>query len=171
MKKRLNFARSLLLDAPLYMCDEPTTGVDVDSALGLRAIIRELRDQGRTVLLVSHNLDEVAALADRVGLMRDGRIVHEDSPAGLRGLIAPREISIELGGPAPVAFLSELAELPGVESVGRADGEMHLLVRAAQPEDTLQSVIGVVHRHGLPVASLGIVRPDLTEVFRYLLGR
>ncbi|MBI4494196.1 MAG: ABC transporter ATP-binding protein [Chloroflexi bacterium] len=172
MKKRLNLARALMLDRLIYMCDEPTTGVDPDSALRIRAILRELRERGKTVLLVSHNLEEVGALADRVGLMQSGRIIHEDTPTGLRGLIAPREIAIELGpgeGPEPPpAFLADLAALPGVEAVERQDGR--LLVRAQAPERAISAVVGLVSRHALPISELRVVRPGLAEVFHYLVG-
>ena len=167
MKKRLNFARALMLDAPLYICDEPTTGVDVDSSAQLRAILRELRQAGRSVLLVSHNLDEVAALADSVALMHHGRIVHEDTPEGFRRLIAPREISLELSGPSEV-LIAELGALPGVDAVDREDGRLRL--RTAAPEQTMASVLSVVHRLGLAPTGIQVVRPDLAEVFRHLVG-
>jgi ABC-2 type transport system ATP-binding protein len=168
MKKRLNFARALMLDAPLYICDEPTTGVDVDSSLRMRGILREMREQGRTLLLVSHNLEEVGALADRVGLMHQGRLIHEDTPEGFRSLVAPREISLEFVGDVERRFLDDLRTLPDVHGIDRLDGRV--LLRTANPERTIAHVIDLVRQRQVPVSGVQVVRPDLAEVFRYLVG-
>jgi ABC-2 type transport system ATP-binding protein len=165
MKKRLNFARSLLRDAPVHICDEPTTGVDVDSGLRLRSILHELREAGRTVLLVSHNMEEVAALADRVGLMHHGRIVHEDTPDGFRRLIAPRELLLELIDPPSADLLADLRALPCVERVSHS--QLDIRVAAADPERVMSDVIAVLHRRSVLVSAVQVVRPELADVFRH----
>src|SRR5207245_6217598 len=84
MRRRLALARPLLPDPPLVILDEPTVGLDPQAARDLRDRVRELRAQGRTVLLTTHYMEEADQLCDRVAIIDHGRIVALDTPAALK---------------------------------------------------------------------------------------
>ena len=82
-RRRVNIAAAILHGPQLLILDEPTVGVDIDAREALDAVIRNLRDTGVAVLIVTHDLDQAGALADRVGFLRDGRKVLEGAPRAL----------------------------------------------------------------------------------------
>jgi ABC-2 type transport system ATP-binding protein len=84
MRQRLALARALLPDPPLLILDEPTVGLDPQAARDLRERVREVRRQGRTVLLTTHYMEEADQLCDRVAIIDHGRVVALDTPAALK---------------------------------------------------------------------------------------
>ena len=75
MKKKLGIAQAVVHDPELLFLDEPTSGVDAESAIQLQNYIRELRNSGKTIFLTSHNLNEVEKLCDRLAILKDGKII------------------------------------------------------------------------------------------------
>src|SRR5258708_36221195 len=122
MKRRLTVARALLVDRPIYLFDEPTSGVDPHSATVIRAILRELKEAGKTVVLVTHDMDEATQLCDQVGMMYAGRLIRQDSPEVLRRHVPVGEIEVELGDLSRTeevtVRLRSLAAVRGVEPRG-----------------------------------------------------
>lgn len=106
----------------LLVLDEPTSGLDPLVQLEFSELIRETARAGRTVLLSSHSLDDVQRAADRVAIIRDGRLVAEDSVDHLR-LSAPRVMVLHFSGPAEVDVF---ATLPGVVSATARGNDVHL---------------------------------------------
>src|SRR5205823_13282530 len=84
MRRRLALARALLPDPPLVVLDEPTVGLDPQASRDLRDRVRDLRAQGRTVLLTTHYMEEADQLCDRVAIIDHGKIVALDSPNALQ---------------------------------------------------------------------------------------
>jgi ABC-2 type transport system ATP-binding protein len=95
LKQRVALARTLLHDPPIVLLDEPTAGLDPQSAHEFRELVLRLRDERRAVLLSTHNLDEVDRVADRVAVLRT-RLVALDAPAALRARLFGRRVRIEL---------------------------------------------------------------------------
>jgi len=91
MQQKVAIARALLTSPVLMLLDEPTTGLDPRSKLEVQSFIEELRDtHDATIVLTTHDLDEAERLCDRIALLNDGRIVEEDTPAGLKAMVAER---------------------------------------------------------------------------------
>ncbi|HEY7527381.1 MAG TPA: ABC transporter ATP-binding protein [Candidatus Limnocylindria bacterium] len=91
MQQKVAIARALLTSPVLMLLDEPTTGLDPRSKLEVQTFIEELRDtHDATIVLTTHDLDEAERLCDRIALLNDGRIVEEDTPAGLKAMVAER---------------------------------------------------------------------------------
>ena len=88
MRQRLVLARALLPDPPLLLLDEPTVGLDPQAAHEMRDRVRELRSEGRTVVLTTHYMEEADQLCDRIAIIDHGRIVALDSPAQLKRSVA-----------------------------------------------------------------------------------
>ncbi len=91
MQQKVAIARALLTSPTLLLLDEPTTGLDPRSKLDVQSFIEELRDShDATMVLTTHDLDEADRLCDRIALINDGRLVADDTPAGLKAMVAER---------------------------------------------------------------------------------
>lgn len=112
-QQRLRFALALLSDPDLMVLDEPTTGMDVEGRRDFWTAIRQDARTGRTVLFATHYLEEADAYADRIVLVRQGRIVADGTSAEIKNLAAGRLVRATLPGADQV----RLAALPGVDSV------------------------------------------------------
>lgn len=88
MKKKICIAQALLGNPDLIILDEPTSGIDPESAIKIRNLVTRLKEQGKTILLTSHNLDEIDKVSDRVGILSDGVI---------KKLGTPRQLKEEIG--------------------------------------------------------------------------
>ena len=91
MIQRLQIARGLINDPEILFMDEPTVGLDPVGARMLRDIIKKLRDEGKTVLLTTHNLAEVEELCDRLVIINKGKVIAHGTPAEIRGTEASLE--------------------------------------------------------------------------------
>jgi ABC-2 type transport system ATP-binding protein len=146
-QQRLRFAMALLPDPELLVLDEPTTGMDVEGRRDFWAAIREDAGRGRTVLFATHYLDEADLYADRIVLMRHGRVVADGTAAEVKALAAGRTVRATLPG----ATEAELLAIPGAESVEvRGDSVLihgrdsdavarHLLTRTGARDLTITS--------------------------------
>ena len=138
----------------LLIFDEPTSGLDPLMQEEFLALVREERERGCAVFLSSHELDEVERVCDRVGIIRDGRLIAVERVADLLGK-TPRRVSVEFAAPVDPA---ELRACPGVSAL-EAEGR-RVSFRVA---GDLDPMIKAIARH--PVADLELARPTLEEVF------
>ncbi len=151
MKRGLTVAAALVHRPRLLFLDEPTSGLDVVNARGLRAFIERLRDEGVTILLTTHYLEEAERLADRVALLVNGRIVASDTVEGLKGRATNGDAVVEIhyadaGGP-------DLVRLHGEDGISAVRGAL----------DRAQAT-------GREVVSIHTVRPSLEDAFIELTG-
>jgi ABC-2 type transport system ATP-binding protein len=112
-QQRLRFAMALLSDPELLVLDEPTTGMDVEGRRTFWAAIRKDAEQGRTVLFATHYLEEADAYADRIVLLRHGKIVADGTASQIKAMAAGRTVRATLPG----ATEAMLSEVPGAEEV------------------------------------------------------
>ena len=118
MRQRLGVAAAILKDPRLLILDEPSNGLDPAGQAGHAALIGELRGGGRTIVLSSHDMDEVEELCDRVGIIGGGRLLAEGTPVQLRGATRLLVRAEPAERAAAVA-----APLDWVDDVGLADGD------------------------------------------------
>ena len=149
-KRRLAVALAFVGNPRLVFLDEPTTGLDVEARRALWDGIKEYHAQGGTVVLTSHYLEEIEALAQRVVVVGHGRVLADDTMQAIRSMVGVRRISM-VAGPLP--------ELPGVISTEQADGRTHLLTT-----DSDQLVIDLV-RSGVAFSDLEIQLASLEDAF------
>ncbi len=118
LRQRVAIARTLLHEPDIVLLDEPTSGLDPESARDVRALILQLRERGRAVLLSTHNLDEVERVADRVAVLRT-RLIALDSPAALRRRLFGARVRLVLTTDADAAAgMLRDAGVPDVEADG-----------------------------------------------------
>ena len=188
--QRVMVARALMHAPVVLFLDEPTTGLDPAARLFVWDRIRDLRDRGVTVVLTTHDMDEAAALADRVGIMDHGRLLALDTPAALtRGLPGRTtlEVAVTLDGTAPEDLVAELGALEGVERVEQVAGagppfggppgpglSRELRARLYLTEDApllVAPVAALVAGHRAQLTDVTIGAPSLEDVFIALTGR
>lgn len=165
MKQRLHLARGLVSDAQVIFLDEPTIGMDPMAARDFRQIVRELRDEGRTILLTTHDMAEAEALCDRVALIDRGHLLAVETPARLSGLVAKYE-RIDFDG-AHEELLAQLRGHAGVAAVHKVlHGEGHRIELAH--EQAQRSVLRLLFESG--ITSIRTSRPSLEEVYVHMIG-
>jgi ABC-2 type transport system ATP-binding protein len=163
MKQRLHLARGLIGDARVLFLDEPTTGMDPLAAREFRTLIGELRGEGRTILLATHDMVEAEIVCDRVTLIDRGKIIATESPRSLGRMIS-RFQRIDVEG-ADTGLLESIRALPGVVSVSEADGGSRIEVaEEGVTREVLQRLVGA------GVTSVKTSLPSLEEVYVHLIG-
>ena len=158
-QQRLRFALALLPDPTLMALDEPTAGMDVEGRRDFWAAIRRDAEQGRTVLFATHYLEEADAYADRIILLRQGRIVADGTAAEVRNLSSGRSVRASLAG----ADEATLAGLPGVRAV-EVRGE-RVLIQTMDSDAVARYLLTAT-----PARDVEIVTHNLEDAFLALTG-
>jgi len=169
MRRRLDLALSLVHDPEVLFLDEPTTGLDPLSRRLVWAEVRRLNaERGLTVFLTTQYLEEADELADRVGIIADGRIVAEGTPDDLKRRVGRDVVVVRAGGMDDMTS-HVLRQLPDVEHVDRSDGELRLSVTDGPA--AIPGVAGALARlPGVSVAEIALRRATLDDVFLELTG-
>jgi ABC-2 type transport system ATP-binding protein len=149
-QQRLRFAIALLSDPALLLLDEPTTGMDVEGRRAFWSAIRKDAEKGRTVLFATHYLEEADQYADRIVLMRKGRIVADGSGSQIKALAAGRTVRATLEHPDHEA----LSRLDGIESV-EVRGDT-VLVHAKDTDPVARYLLTQTTAHDLEITARGI---------------
>ncbi|HEX2884684.1 MAG TPA: ABC transporter ATP-binding protein [Candidatus Limnocylindria bacterium] len=174
MRQRLVLARALLPDPSLLLLDEPTVGLDPQAARDLRERVLQLRDEGRTILLTTHYMEEADQLCDRIAIIDHGKIVALDTPAALkRGLKAAEVIHLEIAAPEPAepGFVARLDGRGTVTQRERVDGTLRLTVHAASARELVPLVIDAARAEEAEVRNIQVLPVSLEDVFISLTGR
>lgn len=164
-KQRLFIALALLNDPQIVFLDELTTGLDPQARRATWDLIRAIREQGKTVVLITHFMDEVEALADRVAVIDHGRVIALDTPANL---IAGLNEETQVFFTVPNGFeAARLEHVSGVRAVNRHDRQ--ITVRGNGP--LLANVAAALAQHNIAPADLRVQQANLEDVFLALTGR
>jgi len=173
MRQRLALARALLPDPPLVILDEPTVGLDPQASRDLRDRVRELRAQGRTVLLTTHYMEEADQLCDRVAIIDHGRIVALDTPAALKRTIRAEEVvHLELGIDGDDrTVLEHLGRMATVARSERTNGTLAVTAHCASARDFVPAAFDAARVAGATIRHVEVVPVTLEDVFLSLTGR
>jgi ABC-2 type transport system ATP-binding protein len=164
MKQRLHLARGLMGDAKVLFLDEPTTGLDPLASRDFRRLIGELKHEGRTILLTTHDMVEAETVCDRVTLIDRGHVIATETPRSLGTLIS-RFQRIDVEG-ARDGVLERVEALPGVSAVSRRqDGAARIEV---SEEGATAEVLRILVDEGLTSVQTSL--PSLEEVYVHLIG-
>ncbi len=173
MRQRLALARALLPNPPLVVLDEPTVGLDPQASRDLRDRVRELKAQGRTVVLTTHYMEEADQLCDRVAIIDHGRIVALDTPAALKRTIRAEEVvRLEIalqGDERPV--IDRLARSATVARSERSNGTLAVTAHCASARDFVPAAFDAARSTGATIRHVEVVPVTLEDVFLALTGR
>ncbi|MCG5540224.1 MULTISPECIES: ABC transporter ATP-binding protein [unclassified Halorhodospira] len=163
---RLNLAIGLLGRPPILALDEPTAGIDPQSRRFILQAVKEIRDEGTTILFTSHYLEEIASLCTRVAVLDQGRMVASGSIDEVTAL-QPTVISLRFGVGPGDPRIDEVAEALG----GRRVMESGVEIPFRDPGHTLVALGQVLARLELPLCAVRYGSRDLEELFFHLTGR
>ena len=164
MAQRLTLATALVGEPDLLILDEPSTGLDPNGAREMREIIREENRRGATVFFSSHVLGQVEAICDRVGILRDGELIAEDTIAGLEDAVPDRtrlRVRLDRVPEDSGAALSAVESIDGVSEV-EAEGTT-LVVGVADEAKT--TVLRTIEEHGVTVEDFETDESSLEDLF------
>ncbi|MEZ3162352.1 ABC transporter ATP-binding protein [Halorubrum sp. RMP-47] len=161
MRQRLALAMALVDDPDLLILDEPSSGLDPAGAKEMREIVRAEAERGATVFFSSHILEQVDAVCDRVGILRDGELVAEDSVEGLREAVGGEETLEVAAAGADDDAVAAVRALDGVSGVTR-DGD-ELVVNC--DSDAKTEVIATLEEAGVAVADFHTREASLEDLF------
>src|SRR5690606_25353060 len=170
-RQRLSIALALVNDPEVVFLDEPTTGLDPQARRNLWDVIRSIREDGRTIVLTTHYMDEAETLCDRVAIVDHGRLIALDTPGALIRRYAPG-VRIHLTPPdGRAAVLAEaLRPLPGVTQVA-VDDQGEVVVYTSSFEETIAALVRLGSDGAIRYQSLRVEAANLEDVFLHLTGR
>ena len=169
MRRRLDLAAALVARPPVLFLDEPTTGLDIRSRIGLWEAIEALVSEGTTVLLTTQYLDEADRLADRIAVIDQGRVIAEGTPGELKAQVGGERLDIHLcdggQGEDAVAALAGIGrDRPFIE-----DGSVRVPV--AERRGTIADAVRRLDDAGIAIDDIAVSTPTLDDVFLTLTGR
>jgi ABC-2 type transport system ATP-binding protein len=175
MKQRIAIGKALLARPPILLLDEPTLGLDPQAARMVRRLISDLRQEGHTILLTTHYMEEADQLSDRIGIIDQGHIIALDTPSNLKDRIQHKDIiHLEITGWQP-EMAQGLTSMPHIENMIQRQVEAQALwevnLHTSNSRAALPGVIQHVNHNGSRLVNMNIVRPSLEDVFIHMTGK
>ncbi len=169
MKRALTIAAGMIHNPKILFLDEPTVGLDVVAARSLRNLIANLRQQGMTIFLTTHYLEEADLLCDRVAIMVKGRIIKTGSPASLKAEVE-KESVIELSFDRDISeLLEDLSNrFPGVKVVAVEPNKVRIY--GGIPANIYDNVFRFAKNKGIEIQSVNSIKPTLEDAFIKITG-
>ncbi len=175
MRRRLDLAAGLLHQPRLLVLDEPSVGLDIESRAVIHQVLARLRDHGTTVLLSSHYLEEVDALADRLAILEAGRVIAEGPPAQLKAALGGDRVTLRVREFSDAAEADRVRTLlqacPGVSQVVVNQAQGYSLNLVVEGDAVVERLRCQLREADLPVFALAQSRPSLDDVYLQATGR
>ena len=161
MRQKLAVARALIHEPQILFLDEPTTGLDPEASKTVRDFVEELKNEGRTIFMTTHNLDEAEKLCDRVGIFQQ-KLLTVDSPSNLREKMFGRKVVFHLSEVKPewVDLVTGIAGTGNVETV-----ENKLVVSLKDPDESNPEIVRTLVMAGAQVQFVGEIRHSLEQIY------
>lgn len=176
IRKRLDLAAGLLHQPDLMVLDEPTVGLDIESRLIVWDFLRQLKAAGTTVLITSHYLEEIDALADRLAIIDAGVVIAEGTPSQLKDRLGGDRVTLRIrefsADREADKAKNMLQSLPFVESIVINHAQGNSLNLVVKPQSNpLSQIEQTLSAAGLPIFSMAQSRPSLDDVYLAATGR
>ena len=175
MRRRLDLAAGLLHSPQVLVLDEPTVGLDIESRAAIWQVLRQLRDGGTTVLLSSHYLEEVDALADHLAIIESGSVIAEGLPSSLKAALGGDRLTLrvrEFSDASEAATVQALLrDCPGVRQVVVNQAQGYSLNLVIEHDGVVGQLRQQLATADLPVFALAQSRPSLDDVYLQATGR
>lgn len=168
MKQKLNIIRAMLADPSVLILDEPTNGLDLETKNELRKNILALRNEGKTVLLTTHDLEEIEVLANRVGILNNGQIEKEGSPSSLKEKFGKTIFDIHVATEMMEKSIEILERKLNCQIILKADeqGTGRLLHFVGEKNWDIDYITHFLTNEGIQVEQIACKRARLEDVFR-----
>jgi len=168
MKRRICIAMALMNKANIIFLDEPTSGLDVQSVLIIRDLIRKLNQEGLTIFITTHNIEEASQMCDRVAIINHGKIAAIDTPERLKRTLESLQ-SVEVAFETmPIDALKGLKELPKVSEIVKEGDKFKLFTD--DPSSVLAAIWNYAQSNNLKLITVNTIGPSLEDVFVKLTG-
>jgi ABC-2 type transport system ATP-binding protein len=171
MRQRINVVRALLTEPKVIFMDEPTLGLDPQTTLSIRELIRDINRNGTTVILTTHAMAEAEALSHRVAIIDKGKIIALDTPANLKKLIKQADMtvfSVRIPNLTP-SLVESIKKLDCVAAIAQEDA--YDLKISAKGSEGLDRIIDVIRHEGGNIATINTNEPTLEDVFLSVTGK
>jgi ABC-2 type transport system ATP-binding protein len=171
MKRRVNIGVGLLHKPRLLFMDEPTVGIDPQSRRAILDTVKDLNQQGMTVLYTTHYMEEAAELSNRVGIIDHGELIALGTQDELTKQVGQTDtLILHIGENEDAeALINSLKGLPDVLEANAIEHEVSIITPSA--ENILASVVSKANERGIKIRSIDIREPNLEAVFLHLTGR
>lgn len=170
MKRRLNIACAIAHSPKLIIFDEPTVGIDPQSRNHILDSIKNLRDEGATIIYTTHYMEEVQQICDRVIIMDGGVVLLNDSLDEILEYYSNSNYQVRVDRQVSPEVLDEIRELTNVEEVNQK-GEFEIIFSMSEESMTINAVLEVLLKFNLNIASITMVKKNLEDVFLLLTGK
>jgi len=165
MKQKLILCLALLTEPEILFLDEPTGGLDVESARLIRDIIRQYNRDGTTIFLSTHNMEEANRLCDRIAIINYGKIAAIDSPENFRMKSSSlKSVEVSFNEPIRVNELSKILNITEAKKIGDK-----IRLYTDEPHSVINSLTDYARSKGLIIISLNTLAPTLEDVFIKLI--
>jgi ABC-2 type transport system ATP-binding protein len=165
--RRFLISKALLNDPEALLLDEPTVGLDVDAAINLRSLVTKMKKQGKTILLTTHNMKEAEELCDRVGLIRDGKIIACGKFSELRDKFFPHEV-IEVRCKKPGTIEKILSKEKSIALIKRSGNSIKIFLKS---ENDAPKVLKLITCAKAEILSINTIEPELEDLYTKLMRR
>ena len=170
MRRRLDIASSLIAAPSVLFLDEPTTGLDPRSRLGMWDVIRDLVRDGTTILLTTQYLEEADALADSIAVIDAGRVIARGTAAELKDQVGGTRLEVVVGERSGLDAARDVLSEFGQDPVNVDEDELRVSVPVRSGTSVLAEVVRRLDASGVQIADLALRRPTLDDVFLKLTG-
>ena len=167
MKRRVLIAKALSHQPQILFLDEPTAGVDVELRRDMWKMIRELRNDGVTIILTTHYIEEAEDMADRVGVINKGRIVLVEEKAELMKKLGKRQLVLEL--PLPLSSLPQGIQIEGL-ALSSDGNKLTYSYDSHNSSGDIGQVIRTLYEHGIEFRDLHTSQSSLEDIFVSLVS-
>ena len=168
LKRRLTIAAALIHHPKILFLDEPTTGLDVMSARGLRKLILDSKKKGLTIFLTTHYIPEAESLCDRIAIIVQGKIRVVDTPENIRNQMKEAEV-LEIGlDRTPEDLKSKLPSVDGIDKIVIDENRIRFHTRRL--DQVASPVMRFLEGHGAKIKSINTLSPSLEDAFVKITG-